>query len=78
MLNLTRKKGQAIQIGPDITIYVAEVRSKGEVRIGIEAPEDVAVLREELLARGDAELLRASPAAEASDESALDATDPVR
>ena len=37
-----------IRIGDDIEIKVLEVRG-GQVRIGIEAPEEVVVVREELL-----------------------------
>jgi carbon storage regulator CsrA len=47
MLVLTRKADQKIQIGPDITITVLEVRGR-YVRVGIEAPPEVRVLRSEL------------------------------
>jgi carbon storage regulator len=50
MLVLTRRPGQKIVLpGLDITIHVAAIKS-GSVRIGIEAPPAVAVLRGELLA----------------------------
>jgi carbon storage regulator len=48
MLVLTRKIGEAIQIGDDVTIEVLEVRG-GRVRLGITAPSDVGVHRSELL-----------------------------
>ncbi|TYT26175.1 carbon storage regulator [Luteimonas viscosa] len=48
MLILTRREGEAIQIGDGIRLQVTSVRD-GKVRIGIEAPPDVLVLREELL-----------------------------
>lgn len=48
MLVLARKLGQRILIGDDITISVVSVSIKGEVRLGIEAPDDVLILREEL------------------------------
>lgn len=47
MLVLTRKQGETIRIGDDVTITV--VRTKGKaVRIGIEAPKHVPVLRGEI------------------------------
>lgn len=48
MLVLSRKRLEAIQIGPDVRITVVKVE-RGLVRLGIEAPGDVVVLREELL-----------------------------
>jgi len=49
MLILTRDTlKNTIRIGDDIEIKVLEVRG-GQVRIGIEAPEEVVVVREELL-----------------------------
>jgi carbon storage regulator len=48
MLVLSRKRLEAIQIGPEIRITVVKVE-RGLVRLGIEAPENVVVLREELL-----------------------------
>ncbi len=50
MLVLARRTNEAIQIGPNITITVLRVKGKG-VKLGIEAPADVAVLRAELLVR---------------------------
>jgi carbon storage regulator CsrA len=47
MLVLTRKTQQRIQIGENITITVLRVKGRS-VRIGIEAPTDVKVLRAEL------------------------------
>ena len=47
MLILTRKAGESIKIGDDITISVVEVRGH-QVRLGIEAPRDVVVHREEI------------------------------
>lgn len=53
MLVLTRKVSQRIVIGKDITITVVRVDGN-KVRIGIDAPSDVAIFREEVLAH-DAE-----------------------
>ncbi|MDD3765750.1 MAG: carbon storage regulator CsrA [Eubacteriales bacterium] len=48
MLVLTRKKGEAILIGDGITVTVIE--SDGEkVKLGIDAPRNVSILRKELL-----------------------------
>ena len=49
MLVLSRKAGEKILIGNNITITVVEIRGKkGKVRIGIEAPAGVSVDREEV------------------------------
>jgi carbon storage regulator len=50
MLVLTRKTKQQIQIGPDITITILQIKGQA-VRVGIEAPRDVCVLRTELAER---------------------------
>ena len=47
MLVLTRKPGESIQIGPDITLTVFAGRGN-KVRLGIQAPAHVRVLRSEL------------------------------
>ena len=47
LLTLTRKLGESIRIGDDIVVIVKEIKGK-QVRIGIEAPRDVYVCREEL------------------------------
>lgn len=50
MLVLARKLDESIVIGPDITVTVLEIKG-GVVRLGIAAPEDVPVNREEVSAR---------------------------
>ena len=47
MLVLTRKNEESINIGDDIIIKVVEI-SKNNVRLGIEAPKDIIVLRHEV------------------------------
>ena len=47
MLTLTRKVGQKIRIGDNIEIVVREIRGR-QVRLGISAPQGLAVYREEL------------------------------
>ncbi len=48
MLVLTRKKGQAIVIGENIKIVIVSVGGDS-VKIGIEAPNDIKILRAELV-----------------------------
>ena len=48
MLVLTRKSEQKIKIGNDIVITVLKVQGD-QVSLGIEAPRDIKVVREELL-----------------------------
>jgi len=50
MLILTRKIGECITIGDHIRVYVVGVRGK-QVRLGIEAPSDAVVHREEIYQR---------------------------
>ncbi len=50
MLILTRRAGETVMIGSDITITVLGVKGN-QVRIGINAPKDVAVHREEIFER---------------------------
>lgn len=47
MLVLSRKKDEKIVIGDNITLMVIEIRGD-KVRLGIDAPRDVAVHREEV------------------------------
>lgn len=54
MLVLTRKQGEVIHIGEGIAIKVIKT-GKGTVKIGIEAPADVKVLRGELSEKLDAQ-----------------------
>lgn len=50
MLILTRRVGEAIKISDDITVVVLGVKGS-QVRLGIEAPEGVAVHRQEIYER---------------------------
>jgi carbon storage regulator CsrA len=48
MLVLTRKRDDVIRIGDDIVIRVIRT-GKGSVKIGVDAPSDVKVMRGELM-----------------------------
>jgi len=54
MLILTRKVGEALMVGEDVTVTVMAVHGN-QVRIGIKAPRDVEVHREEIYERVQAE-----------------------
>lgn len=48
MLILKRKIGEAIKIGSDITIRMLSMDKDGVIKIGIEAPKEIRVFREEI------------------------------
>lgn len=50
MLILTRRKGEAIMIGDDVTICVLSVEGS-QVRVGIQAPQSLDVHRDEVYKR---------------------------
>ena len=64
MLIITRKPGEKIMLGDDVTVEVIEV-SGSTVRIGIAAPRSVPVYREEIWAAVKAENGAAAPTADA-------------
>ena len=59
MLILTRKLGESITIGDDIKVSVLGIHGR-QVRLGIDAPAEVVVHREEVYVRIQAENRRAS------------------
>ncbi|MBX9622200.1 MAG: carbon storage regulator [Gemmataceae bacterium] len=48
MLVLSRKLGEKIFIGDNVVITVVDI-DRGKIRLGIEAPRDVPIYRQELL-----------------------------
>lgn len=48
MLVLSRKLGQSFHIGPDVRITIVKI-DRNSVRIGIEAPDQVQIQREEIV-----------------------------
>jgi len=65
MLVLTRKLSQQIMIGSDITITVVKIEGN-HVRLGIEAPRGVSILREELVCCQDEDEATAADRGESS------------
>ncbi len=59
MLILHRRRTEALRIGTDIRIVVLE-SDGGGARLGIEAPREVEILREEIIEQVREENLRAS------------------
>ncbi len=61
MLVLTRKANEEIKIGPDITIKILSI-SENQIKIGIDAPKDVQIYRNEVYEKVKESTLEASRA----------------
>ena len=66
MLVLSRKVGERILIGEDIRVTIVRIGAGG-VRVGIEAPTHLNVVREELKERGTPADVPPQPTAEAAE-----------
>jgi carbon storage regulator len=70
MLILTRRVGEAVVIGEEVTVTVLGVKGN-QVRIGVNAPKTVSVHREEIFDRIKNEEKGASPANRAPEMAAV-------
>lgn len=50
MLILTRRVGESLMVGDDVTVMILGMRGN-QVRIGVDAPKDIPVHREEIYRR---------------------------
>ena len=69
MLILTRRVGESLMIGDNVTVTVLGVKGN-QVRIGVDAPKDVAVYRRELYERIRTAKATATPAGHANGDPA--------
>lgn len=65
MLVLSRKRSERILIGSDIRITIVRIEGS-HVRVGIEAPDNLMILRAELLERGAIEVTNEQPSTQPS------------
>lgn len=59
MLILTRKQGESVAIGDEIQVTVVEIQGK-QVKLGVRAPREIAVHRQEIYEKIQQENIRAS------------------
>ena len=62
MLVLTRKIGESFVVGDDIKVTIIDIIGGNKVRVGIEAPQEVPVYREEIYEQIKAENAAAAQA----------------
>lgn len=74
MLILTRRVGESVMIGDEVTVTVLGVKGN-QVRLGVNAPKDVAVHREEIYQRIADEQTDAQPVSGDSGEPATASED---
>ncbi|HUU29920.1 MAG TPA: carbon storage regulator CsrA [archaeon] len=63
MLILTRKQGESVAIGDDIRVTVVEIQGK-QVKLGVMAPREIAVHRQEIYEKIQQENILASQISE--------------
>ena len=61
MLILTRKVGESLMIGDEVTVTVLGVKGN-QVRLGVNAPKDISVHREEIYERINSDVPEDGPA----------------
>ncbi|MCG8491683.1 MAG: carbon storage regulator CsrA [Sneathiellales bacterium] len=61
MLILTRRTGESLKVGDDITVTVLGTKGN-QIRIGLDAPKSVSIVREELLGRAKSQDASHKPA----------------
>lgn len=66
MLILTRRVGESLMIGDDVSVTILGVKGN-QVRVGVNAPRDVAVHREEIYERIKREQMEQSTAPEGAE-----------
>ncbi|MBN2289787.1 MAG: carbon storage regulator CsrA [Candidatus Glassbacteria bacterium] len=64
MLILTRKQGESVAIGDDIQVTVVEIQGK-QVKLGVKAPREIAVHRQEIYEKIQEENIRAAQISQA-------------
>ena len=77
MLILTRKSGESIVVGDHIRVVVVEVKGR-QVRLGVEAPDDMKIYRAEIFDRIQEENSRASQVGTADLNNAIDLWSRIR
>jgi carbon storage regulator len=75
MLILTRRVGETLMVGEEVTVTVMAVKGS-QVRIGINAPKDIEVHREEIFDRIKQEKENTSNVDQATHEGFITARDP--
>jgi len=75
MLVLTRKVEEKVQIGPNITVTVLRIKGRA-VKIGVEAPQGVQILRTELLGEPCARKLPGASSGGSEEAAAIDPAAP--